>query len=278
MSLEPTAVEQLELHQSGSAAEWRPVCVFIGKVMAGMAAVGVSVVFSGFLSMFVKGLLAALPPRGQANVDALAPPVLAWLVTSGFLFIVPLASRPLATTNALVRRRAGLACVTLGAVFSLTLFYATSYAIPGANPARQGRSLTTREIAEWPPHVLTNGELAAVSRWVRGHGAHSPRLSMTRQVRVWCALSLLPFACFAAELTLRASRSGGALRLVLLQIGAYSALLVGCIVAIGPAVLLRPSGLPQEIAWALLALLLMWAGRRLMVALREIRAEACPAV
>lgn len=269
MSLEPTTVEQLERRQSGPVAEWWPVCLFVGKVVGGIAAMGVVIVLSGFLSMFVKSLLAGLPPRGQANVDALAPPVLAWLVTSGFLFIVPLASRPLATANALVRRRAGLACVTLGAVFSLTLFYATSYAIPGANPIRQLKSFTTREMAEWPPYVLTNGELAEVSRWVRGHGAHSPRLALTRQARVWCALSLLPFACLAADPILRGSRFGSTLRLVLLQVGAYAALFVGCIVAIEPAVLLRPSSLPQEIAWALLALLLMWAGRRLMVALRE---------
>lgn len=269
MSPEPTAVEQLELRESGPGAEWRPVCLFVGTVTAGLAAVGVVIVLSGFLSMFVKGVLAGLPPRGQANVDALVPPVLAWLVTSSFLFIVPLASRSLATASARARRRAGLACVALGVALTAALFYATSYAIPGANPVRHLKSFTTREMAEWPPYVLTNGELAAVSRWVHGHGAHSPRLSLTRQARVWCALSLLPFACFAAELTLCASRSGGALRLVLLQIGAYGALLAGGIVAIGPAVLLRPSALPQGIAWVLLALLLMWAGRRLMVALRE---------
>lgn len=257
------------------SAAWAPVWTFVAKVLGGLLVGAAGMAVTGFVSTLASGLMASAPPRVRANVDALIPPVLGWLVTALFVAAALHAARGLRGAATRTCQRAALACVGLAVVLGAGLFVVTGHAIPAANPVRRQIAFTTPVAAEFPPHVLTNGELGAVQAWLREQGGYSQRIALTHELRRWCALSVFLIGLLAGEAVAGAPRARLGVRLLVLQGIAAVTLFFGIGLSVGPGVFLRPPRGPQDVAWVLLVLALGLAAWRCRRAFAD-RSPAAP--
>jgi hypothetical protein len=248
------------------------------RIVAGFVATIVLAIALGSVAMslgpvqgYLLGLRRSVPPALQPHVDAFLVPYWAAFLAATLVGVAITSAARVVRTAPSSQAALAWTCVALGLAGAVAMYWWGGYALPlGSRRALFGPGGVHRYSADFPPHLLTNEELAHVQAFLRRQGGYSPRVALMWQLRVWCALTV-PVAGLLAALAVAKLRSGRYLPWLLGTEGVVLAFwLIGSMVAVGPAAFARPTAVPQGMAWGVLvavAALAAFALRRALMAL-----------
>ena len=246
-------------------ASRRVVAFFTASIVLGVGLGGLAMFF-GPVQGYLYGLKRSVPPSLQPHVDTFLVPYWAAFLAAALVGLAISSASRLAEHPPSTRATAAWACVALGVAGGIFMYWWGGYALPlGSRRALFGPGGVYRYSVDFPPYLLTNEELAHVQSFLHRQGGYSPRVALMWQLRIWCALTV-PVAGVLAAVAVARLHSGRWLTWLLVAEGAVVGLfLIGSVIAVGPAAFARPTAVPQQIAWGILAV----AGVVAVVALRR---------
>jgi hypothetical protein len=249
---------------------WRAPAVFAAKIVAGLV-VTAWLHLQGPVQGFVVGLRQSAPAALRPHLDALLVPYAAAFCAAALVGLAVSAALSLRQAPPSTRTRSAWICVAIGALLAVAVHVCVGDILPMASrQALFGADRAGGYAVDYPPYLLTNGELSRVQAYFERQGGYSPRISLMWQLRLWSTLLVPVFGLLAGAAVARA----GERRTLRWFCGVESAVavlwLLGTGIAVGPAAFARPAALPQTVAWVLLAgtaAFAVWQFRRALQAL-----------
>jgi hypothetical protein len=253
MSLSTTSVPEIPGETPAPAR--RAVAIFAAAVILGVG-LGAFAMLMGPVQGYLHALKRGAPLALQPHVDTLLVPFWAGFLAAALIGLATSLAPPVLQRWPSARTALAWACVVLGLAGCGLMYWWGGYVLPYASRrALFGPGGVYRYSAEFPPYLLTNEELAHVQTFLRRQGGYSPRVALMWQLRLWCAL-ILPVAGLLAAIAVIRMRSGMQLAWLFgTQVVVAGLWLIGTMVAVGPAAFARPTAVPQQVAWAILAAL-----------------------
>jgi hypothetical protein len=225
------------------------VRIIIGVV--GGAPIGTLLIVPGF----VDGFRRSSPPVVANNIDAFLAPLCTWIVAAALVGVVVSASERVRASTQETQRKAARFCVLLGLVLALALYAIVAFGLPMVSRHWEFPSGVPADRAlEVHPFMLTTPELFDVQATFRRVGGFSKRVALTQELRLWLSVTIPTLASLAVVGMLISRPRSRTVRVLAVELIALCFLFVGVVMTLGPAVFLRPSRGPFNVAWIIVTL------------------------
>lgn len=241
--------------QEVTAASWRSPAVLATRVVFGTL-VGSWLLVQGPVQGFLTGARHASPPVVQPHVHVLLVPYWASFAAAAFVGLALSSGAGLRRESPATQARAVWVCGGLAVLLALVLYLFLGYVLPvSTRHVLLGPERAAGFAPDYPPYLLTNGELSSLQAYFRRQGGYSPGLALMWHLRAWCTLMAAVVALLAAAAVGRARRDRLVAWFCGLELGVLLLFFLGALVAVGPGAFARPWPLPQNVAWGVLAAL-----------------------
>jgi hypothetical protein len=252
---------------------WRAPAVFGAKVVAGLA-VAAWLQLQGPVQGFVFGLRQSVPAGLRPHLDALLVPYAAAFCAAALVGLAVSAASSLRHAPPVTRTRAAWTCVAIGVLLAVSVHLVVGEVLPRASRlAIFGADRAGGYAVDYPPYLLTNGEILRVQAYVERQGGYLPGLSLMWQLRLWSTLLVPVFALLAGAAVARVRERRTVYWFCAVESAVAVTWLLGTGIAVGPAAFARPTSVPQNVAWMLLAGTAVFAAWQFRHALQALEAE-----